>query len=333
MTKLKNNGKFPEWKTLGYSQSQQEVIERLDKSYKAFFNWVKRRSGGRKSPPKFRPFRKAKSFTLKQTGWKLDEENGRVLIGKIWFRYNVSRKIQGIPKTLTVKRDAVGDWYICISCKLGDRYKPEKITPTTGKSAGFDFGLKTFLTSSDGEYLQSEQFLKTEIGELRKISRNHSRKRGGSKNRAKSRKSLARFHRRISNKRIDAHFKMALNLVRNYDNLFFETLNLKGMQMLWGRKISDLGFSIFMRILEFKALEHGKTLYKIDRFFPSSKICSKCGEIKNKEELTLEDRIYKCDCGFEADRDLNAAINILREGASSLGLDAVIPELTQVRVA
>ncbi|MCB9062441.1 MAG: transposase [Halobacteriovoraceae bacterium] len=333
LKKLMDRGQKPEWRAPGYSQGIQDVTDRLYKSYDAFFKWCKRRNGPRFAPPKFKPFRKAKSFTLKQAGWKLDEEKGRVKIGKTWYRYNNSRKIIGTPKTITVSRDSVGDWYISISCVLEKEFIPSNSKPATGKSAGFDFGLKSFLTASDGSVYESSEFLNVHLDELKNKSRKHSKKLKGSKNRKKSRKVLARVHRKIANKRRDAHFKMALELVQKYDYIFFEDLNLEGMKRLWGRKISDYSFAMFLQILEFKAVEHRKTLHKVDRFFPSSKLCSKCGNIKLKDELHLKDRVYRCECGHEMDRDLNAAINILKEGASSLGLDVVIPEFAQVRVA
>ena len=317
---------FPHWEAIGYSQGIQEVTDRLYKSYDAFFKWIKTRKGDKKSPPKFKSFRKYKSFTLKQAGWELDEEKSRVRIGPNWYRYNNSRKIQGIPKTINIKRDAVGDWFISISCEIKEEFIPSKIIPMTGKSAGFDFGLKSFLTASDGTKHDSNEFLKQSLNELAKANRSIAKKEKGSKNRRKSKKSLARLHRKISNKRLDAHYRLANKILRDYDNLFFENLTLVGMKKLWGRKVSDYGFATFLKIVELKANEHGKTFHKIDRFYPSSKLCSnpKCGGIKAKEDLTLAVRIFKCDCcGLELDRDLNAAINILREGASSLGLDGV----------
>ena len=328
-----DHGIRPEWRALGYSQGIQQVTDRIYLSYQVFFDSCKKEktSGLRKSPPRFRPFRKYKSFTLKQAGWKLDEKNGKVLIGKTWYRYNKSRNIQGIPKTITIKRDNVGDWYIAIACDLGENFIPEKISPTTGKSAGFDFGLKTFLTSSDGKKHDSNEYLKAYLKELKRKNRNFSIKSKGSRNKSKARKTLARLHRKIANKRRDSHFKLALALIESYDYLFFEDLNLQGMKKLWGRKVSDYGFSEFLMILEHKACEHGKLLYKIDRFFPSSKMCSRCRYLK--QELSLKDRIYECQCGNKIDRDLNAAKNILREGASSLGLDGVIRDTCLVSIA
>ena len=323
----------PQWEAIGYSQGIQEVTDRIYKSYDAFFKWVKSRKGAKKSPPKFKSFRKYKSFTLKQASWELDEEKGRVRIGPNWYRYHNHkdnlkkiRKIQGTPKTINIKRDSVGDWFISVSCEMEEDFIPPKIIPMTGKSAGFDFGLKTFLKASDDTDHESSEFLKQHLSELAKANRLHSKKEKGSKNRKKSKKSLARIHRKVANKRLDSHYQLSVKLLKEFDNLFFEDLTLEGMKVLWGRKVSDYGFATFLKILEMKSREHGKTFHKIDRFFPSSKLCSnpKCGQIKLKDELTLKDRVFKCECcGLEIDRDLNAAINILNVGASTLGLDGI----------
>lgn len=316
----------PQWEAIGYSQGIQEVTDRIYKSYDAFFKWMKTRKGAKKSPPKFKSFRKYKSFTLKQAGWELDEEKGRVRIGPNWYRYHNSRKIQGTAKTINIKRDAVGDWFISISCEPEEEFIPKKIIPMTGKNAGFDFGLKTFLKSSDNTDYKSSEFLKQDLKELAKVNQDLSRKENGSKNRKKSKKVLARVHRKVANKRLDSHYQLAIDLLEEFDYLFFEDLTLAGMKALWGRKVSDYAFATFLKILETKAHEHGKTFHKIDKWFPSSKLCSnqKCGQIKLKGELTLADRIFKCECcGLEIDRDLNAAINILNVGVSTLGLDGV----------
>ena len=317
---------YPQWKAVGYSQGIQEVTDRIYKSYDAFFKWIKTRKGDKKSPPKFKSFLKYKSFTLKQAGWELDEENGRLRIGPNWYRYNNSRRIQGTPKTINIKRDAVGDWFISVSCEVEKDFIPAKIIPMTGKMAGFDFGMKTFLKASDGSDHNSSEFLKQHLNELARANRSLAKKEKGSKNRKKSKKSLARVHRKVANKRLDSHYQLAVKLLKKFDYLFFEDLTLSGMKKLWGRKVSDYAFATFLKIIELKAKEHGKTFHKVGRFFPSSKLCSnpKCGQIKLKGELTLKDRIFKCECcGLEIDRDLNAAINILNEGISSLGLDGV----------
>lgn len=322
LKKLMDRGNKVKWRCLGYAQAIQEVVDRIYKSYTAFFSWCKKRTGSKKSPPKFKPFRKYKSFTLKQASWKLDQEAGVVTIGKNKYRFNNSREVEGQIKTVTIKRDSVGDWYVIFSCDLGEDYKPRKLTPMTGKSAGFDFGLTCFLTSSDNKQIKSPELLKQSLNELRIKSSRLSSKKKGSKNRAKARKVLARIHRKIANQRHDFHFKLANQLIKQYDNLFFEDLNLDGMKRLWGRKVSDLGLYKLLQRLEFKAKEHGKKFSKIDRFFPSSKTCSKCLHIK--ETLTLKDRVFKCEnCSYELNRDLNAAINIISVGMSTVGLDRV----------
>src|SRR5690554_2640642 len=235
--KLIDRGVRPEWGELG-SQARQDVTDRIYRSYDAFFKWAKTKKGTRRSPPKPRPFRKYKSFTLKQAGWKLDEGKGRVRICGTWHRYNKSRNVQGKIKTVTIKRDLVGDWYAVFSCEI-ENFEPIKIRPATGKSAGFDFGIKTFLKSSDDTDYESAEFLKSELKELARLNRNLSRKQRGSKNREKARKELARFHRKIASKRRNAHFQLAADLLGDYDELFFEDLNLAAMQRLWGRKVSD----------------------------------------------------------------------------------------------
>ena len=128
----------------------------------------------------------------------------------------------------------------------------------------------------------------------------------------------------MSDQRLDFHFKLANALVHEYDHLFFEDLNLDAMKKLWGRKVSDLGLNQFMQIVDFKAKEHGKSVCKIDRFYPSSKSCSKWTKIK--DDLSLKDRIFECECDHQIDRELNAAINILAVGASTVGLDGVTRE-------
>lgn len=331
LKRLMDRGNKPQWRTLGYSQGVQDVTDRIYKSYQSFFTWCKKRSGGKKSPPRFKAFRKYKSFTLKQASWKLDQEKNIVTIGKNQYRYNNSRNIEGEVKTVTVKRDNVGHWYVILSCDIGESYKPEKIAPMTGKSAGFDFGLSCFLTSSANEQIKSPEFLKHSLEQLKSKSKQLSAKAKGSKNRFKARNGLSRLHKKISNQRQDFHFKLANDLIHKYDHLFFEDLNLDAMKRLWGRKVSDLGLYQLLQRIEFKAKEHSKILRKIDRFYPSSKTCSKCSRIK--ENLALKDRQFECQCGQQLDRDLNAAINILTVGASTAGLDGVTRELALASVA
>ncbi|MBZ0277962.1 MAG: transposase, partial [Anaerolineae bacterium] len=118
----------------------------------------------------------------------------------------------------------------------------------------------------------------------------------------------------VANARLDHHFKLAHELCKEYEVLCFEDLNLQGMKALWGRKVSDLGFAKFLDVLEWVAFKRGKQVIKIDRFTPTTKTCSGCGQ---RHDLTLRDRTLHCECGLVIDRDHNAAINIKTAGASA----------------
>ena len=309
ITKLKKQEKYKEWNELG-SQAIQDIAERIEKGYQKFF----KKQGGL---PGFKKRKKYKSFTLKGTvGYKLNDN----IISLKGYNYKFSRnqeiKAEDKIKTVTIKRDNMGAFYICVSLEVAT---DPKIRIATGKSVGMDFGMKKFLTTSDGKVIASPLFFLSTLEEIRSKSRKLSHKKKGSNNRKKARLELARLHERITNQRKDYFFKLASGLAKEYDTVYIENLNLKAMQKLWGRKINDLAFGEFIRILETKV-----KVVKIDRFYPSSKTCSNCGNIK--EDLILNDRVYKCDtCGLEIDRDLNASINIHRVGASTLRGESVRP--------
>ena len=161
LTKLKRTKRFAYISKLG-SQAVQNIAERIDRAYTLFFSNLKRKV--RTSPPKFKAVRRYKSFTLKQAGWNLDETHGKIRIGKRWYKYFQSRNIEGKVKTLTVKRDAVGDIYVYLVCDS----QLEQVRLRTGKSVGFDFGLKKFLTASDGHDITSPNFFMQNIKTIRK---------------------------------------------------------------------------------------------------------------------------------------------------------------------
>ena len=190
------------------------------------------------------------------------------------------------------------------------------------ESRSFDFGLKTFLTCSDGSKFESPQFLKQSLNLIKKASRQHSKKRKGSSNRERARLNLVRQHEDVVNRRSDWFWKLAHDLTNWFDVLCFETLNLKGMQRLWGRKISDLAFGEFLQILEWVAKKKGKQVVFIDRWYPSSKTCSECGHVLDKLDLSV--REWRCpSCGSINGRDENAALNICAVGASTVKLGDV----------
>jgi putative transposase len=316
ITKLKKTKKFAFWNNLG-SQAIQDIAERIDRAYKLFFRNLKH--GIRTAPPGFKKVRRYRSFTLKQAGYKLMSGNRITIMGKD-YKYFKSREIGGEVKTLTVKRDALGDFWLCFAAD--EDIEPAEVR--SGESVGLDFGLKTFLTASDGEKIESPLFMRQASGKIKKLSRKLSKKKRGSRNRNKARLNLARAHRKIANQRKDFHFKLAMAMAVRYAFIFVEDLNMKAMQRMWGRKISDLGHAQFLNILAWQMYKHGSRGAKIDRFCPSSKTCSSCLYVL--PELSLSVREWTCPgCGAAHDRDLNAAINIKRVGASTLRGEDVRP--------
>lgn len=310
LTKLKKLDRYNFWNNLG-SQAIQNITERIAEGYNKFF----KKKGGL---PGFKKVRKYKSFTLKgRVGYKL--KDNQIIINKLSYKFWLSRAIDGEIKTVTVKRDSLGDLYICVSIELAQ----EQENITTGKSVGIDFGLKKFLQLSDNTEVKSPLFHLKNLSKIKALNRNLSKKRKGSNNRKIAKKKLAKLHMQVANQRKDYFHKLSNALASKYDNLIIEDLNMKSMQRLWGRKVSDLGFAEFVNILSYKT-----NVYKIDRHYPSSKTCSSCNKVNhdiNTNLSSLSDRLFSCDCGFEIDRDLNASINIYRVGASALGLGEVRP--------
>jgi len=308
MTKLKKISRFGYLKEIG-SQAVQDITQRIDRAYKLFYRNLKHKI--HTAPPSFKKIRKYKSFTLKQAGWKLDEADNSIIIGKQRYRYVKSREIDGKVKILTVKRDALGDIYLYFVCETSEN----EVLVRTGKSVGFDFGLKIFLNASDGKDIAAPLFFKQNANAIKRANRNLSRKTKGSNNRKKAKLALVRLHKKIANQRANFHWQVANKLVGEYALICLEDLNLKAMQKRFGRKISDLGFSDFVNKLKYMAQRTGSSVVEIDRFFPSSQLCSECG-YQNTETKNLKIRKWNCPkCGRAHDRDRNASINIEREGS------------------
>jgi putative transposase len=317
LARLKKLIRYAHWRLVG-SQAIQDVVERIDRAYKLFFRNVK--AGIKARPPKFKKIRHYASFTLKQCGWKLLGGTKVAIQGTV-YKFSKSREIPGQIKRLTVKRDKLGNFWLCF---VVEEEIPQESQVMAGNSAGFDFGLRTFLVTSDGQRIDSPLYYRQALQALRHAQRELSRKVKGSHNWHKARKRVARIHARVVNQRRDWFFKLAHELTNRYDYLFLEDLNIRGMQRLWGGKVNDLARSEFISILKQVALVKGKVVHLINRFFPSSKMCAECGFIN--QELRLAERSWVCmSCGEQHDRDLNAATNIYREGASSLGLGNVRP--------
>ena len=238
---------------------------------------------------------------------------GRVKIGNKVYQYWNSRQIEGKVKTLTIKRTPLGELFMFVTVEDSTA---QEVTTETGKTAGFDFGLKTFLACSEGFAIEAPLFFKQAINEIRKATKKLSRTSKGSANRERARLNLVRQHEKIVNRRRDWFSKLAHKLTDQFELLYFEDLNLKGMQRLWGRKVNDLAFAEFLQILQWVADKKGKRIVLIDRFYPSSKTCHHCGHVL--DELDLSIRRWRCpSCQSVNDRDDNASKNILAVGATS----------------
>ena len=311
---------FAHWRELD-SWAARQVLKRLDEGYQRFFTKIAKR------PPKFRSFRKPYSFTMCPSGYKFaapvagDKGFGiysdRVTIMGKTYRFNRSRPIFGSIKTVTIKEDALGDFYMSV---VTDHIQSH-LKPMTGNAAGFDMGVKTMLTCSNGKQYQSPHFYTASIDKVRTANRKLSTKQRGSNNRERARQHHARMHRKITRQREDHHYKLALELVRRFDVLFFETLNLNGMKQIWGRKVSDIGFYAFLEKLKWQAKKRGKRVECIDQWHPTTSVCHICNA---RVSLELSDRTWTCEhCNTHHDRDINAAINILKVGASTFGVENV----------
>jgi putative transposase len=300
LAKLRNRRKA-HWKAVG-SQSVQAITDRLYLSWEAFFK------GDIKRPPTFCKRRKYRSFTLKQSGYKMLGQGRIKILGRA-YRFNQSRAITGLVKTVNVRRDALRDVYITFSC---DQVPQPEQAPKTGESAGADFGLKDFLTLSTGEKIAAPLPLKAELRHLRKAQRVLSRKQKGSKARVRARKEVARVHKKVANVRNDWQWKQAHLLFLMFDMLAFETLNIKAMHQLWGRKLGDLGFADFLLKAQWMAQKLGKDLVKIDQWEPTTKTCHLCGHV---QDMPIKVRVFVCGrCGTVECRDVNASCNILEAG-------------------
>ena len=323
LTKLKRLEKYQHW-NIPYSWALQNVLKRLAESFREMKTLGK-------GHPQFKSCKKHKGMTFRGEQVKIayllpKQKNQRnhptykIRFNGRWYRFALHRPIEGDIKQVQVTRDALGDVYITLT----EDYSEVKYEPKTGNAEGFDFGIKDFLTGSDGERYGSPMFYTQTADKLAKAQQAYSRKVKGSHNQERARKTVARIHKKTANQRADHHWKLAIDLCRQFDILFFEDLNLRGMKALWGKQVSDLAFGEFLEKLKHQARKRIRSVLKIGRWSPTSKCCSVC-EHKN-DTLTLADRDWQCPkCHTHLDRDQNAAMNILKEGVASFGLGVVRP--------
>jgi putative transposase len=300
LTDIKKNEKTNWLKEIN-SQTLQYSLNCLDIAYQGFFN-------KRTKFPNFKSKRSKNSFTVPQN---VKVKGVKLVIPKFQegIQMTMERKVTGTIKKATLSRTPTGKYFVSILSEK--EYTP---VPTTGKKVGIDLGLKDFLVLSTGSKVKRGRFLKQLEYQLKLNQKHLSRKTKGSNRYDRQRLKVARIHEKIANSRMDLIHKTSLDLVKNFDVIFLEDLNIKGMvkNPKLAKSISDASWGKFVEVLTYKANWNDKEVIHIDRFFPSSKTCNECGWINNS--LTLNDRSWKCKCGRQLDRDLNAAKNILNEG-------------------
>ncbi len=266
--------------------------------------------------PKFKAKRhQSDSFRIPQTNGHIKPTKKSICIPKLgWVKWTRHRPIEGKLKSITIRQ--VGErWYVSVLCEqpadvLLDQVNEQEVL-------GIDFGLRSFITDSLGRKINSPKFYRNKQRVLRRKQRKLSKCSLGSNRRNRQKIRVAKIHRDIANTRKDFLHKTSRTITKSAKIIGIENLNIRGMgrSRHLSKSIFDSGWAMFVSFLDYKAREGGGQVVKIDRFFPSSKTCSSCGQVKS---MPLDVRWYECDCGSVLDRDMNAAINIRREAINQI---------------
>jgi len=301
LTELKRQEET-EWLKETNSQSLQYSLKCLDQAYQNFFN-------KRTQFPRFKSRKSKNSFTVNQ---HVKNEGKLIRFPKFneGIKMIMEREIKGKIKKATLSRTPTGKYFVSILTELD--YQP---VSKTNQSVGIDLGVKDFLVLSNGTKIKNHRFLKHYERQLKLHQKHLSRKTYKSNRYERQRLKVAKIHEKITNSRMDLIHKTTSSLISDFDKIYLEDLNVKGMMKnhRLAKSIGDVSWGKFIDVLTYKAEWNNKEIIHIDRFFPSSKTCHKCGYIHNW--LTLKEREWTCkECGVVLDRDVNAAINILNEG-------------------
>lgn len=280
----------------------QYAIHNVEKAFKRFFD-------KKAKYPKFKKKGVRDSFVAIENSVSFKQKDKKIRLPRIgWVKCSEDLRFEGKVNNVVVKR--IADMYFAIvNIETPDE---APIASDNQVAVGVDLGIKTMMVLSDGTTFENPKALKTNLKQLKRLQRSLCRKQKGSNNRRKQRIKVARKYYRISCIRKNAIHQATSHIINNYDKIFIEDLNVQGMlkNHRLAQSISDVSFSEITRQLAYKAAWQGKEVIKVDRWFPSSKLCSCCGN--KKEELKLSERVYRCDnCGLKIDRDLNAANNLV----------------------
>ncbi len=309
---------FP-WYAEVSARVTRNAIDDLDSAFKHFIRRCKQ--GEKPGYPRFKKKGLNDSFALRESP-KFDVVGRELRIEKLKTRIKMRQRLRftGTTKQVTISYRA-GKFFASILVDTQD-YNPH--APEL-EAVGVDFGIKELAVTSDGEVFPTNRKLKASLRRLKRRSRRLSGKQKGSNRRAKAKLSLARLHKRIADQRLAVCHDLSDYLTRNYRVVCIEDLNVKGMAKnhKLARAVNDAGFGMLRQMIEYKAQLRGNNVVLVNRWFPSSKTCSRCGQL---HDMPLDKRTMACDCGNPMDRDLNAAINIL-----NYGLDTLQPDLKRTQ--
>lgn len=290
------------WLQESDSQLLQQALKDVETAFQNFFS-------KRARFPKFRSRNKGHfAFRIPQ---RVKVQDGKCYCPKIgWVRIRQSQEIEGETKSATFKRDACGSWFLSLTTEFE---MPDVPLPEAQNSIGIDVGLHDLVVLSNGESIPAPKFFRQMEKKLAKAQRKLSRAKTGSNRRQDAKLRVAKVHRKIANTRADFVHKVSSDLVKRFDFIGMEDLNVKGMAKnhSLAKSIHDAALGELRRQLEYKCVWNRRHLVKISRWYPSSKMCGACGALN--DALTLSDRVWHCDCGATHNRDLNAARNILLE--------------------
>ena len=295
------------------AQTLQFAIKSLEVAYNNFFK-------KRAKFPNFKSKHSKNSFTVPQFA---SVAGGRLFVPKFkeGIKCRVHREIKGKIGKVTITKTSSGKYFVSVFTEEEYISSLKK----TGKSVGVDMGLKDLLVTSEGETFNNNRYTRKYESKLAKAQQHLSRKKKGSRGFENQRLKVARLHEKIANCRADYLHKCSISLVRRYDTICIEDLNVKGMTKnhRLAKSITDASWGKFVSMLTYKAERNDKKVVKVDRYFPSSQTCNVCGYV-NKQTKDLSVREWECpECHTHHDRDINAAINILRFGLNKTSAGTV----------
>jgi putative transposase len=300
-----------EWLTQVSSVVLQQALADANAGYRNFFNSLSgERKGVKMNAPRFRSRkdpRQSIRFT-RNAGFRV-LDNGRLRLPKVGdVPVRWSRALPATPSSVTVTLDSAGRYHVTFAVEVA--CAP---LPITHREVGIDLGLTHFAVLSDGRKVDNPRIARKAAAKLRRVQKELSRRKKGSMNRRKSIKKVARCHARVGDTRRDWLHKLSTTLIRENQAVYVETLSASALvRTRMSRSVKDASWATFVDMLAYKAARHGRTFGRVDRWFPSTRMCSACGLLGEKRPLDV--RAWACSCGAVHDRDINAAKNILAAG-------------------